>query len=326
MLNEADIIQKLQAAFSSSSSGIVGIGDDAAVLPISDAESYVISKDILVENRHFRLRYSDPASLAHKALHVNLSDIAAMGAKPCFVMLGVALPPTLASEWIETFFVSFTEACKKQNVQLIGGDTTASERDLFISVTVIGRAENAHLKFRHGAKVGDVVCIAGDLGESHAGLVALEKNEAGMDIVKAKSLRPVARKREGLWIGEQTDVTAMMDVSDGFYVDLERLLKASKVGAIVNLELLKPSKKLAEACATLHLDVRECMLIGGEDYALLLTISAGAYEKLDRDFEKEFGYPLIKVGAITATDGLELRENGKPVPFTCKPFSHFGEL
>jgi thiamine-monophosphate kinase len=325
MLKESDIIQKLQTAFVSPS-GVVGIGDDAAVLPLSDTESYVISKDMLVENRHFRLRYSDAEVLAHKALHVNLSDMAAMGTVPQFVLLGVALSPNLPNAWIRKFLDGFADACRKQNVQLIGGDTTASERDLFISVTVIGRAEKAHLKFRNGAKVGDVVCVAGVLGEAHAGLMALEKKTKGLDAVKAQSVSPEAKLAEGQWLGRQAGVTAMMDVSDGLYVDLGKLAEASGVGASMDLGALKPSSALAEACAALKLDVRECMLAGGEDYALLVTVSADDYEKTAKGFEKQFGYALVKIGVMRSGSGVELRDGGKLVPMIYRAFSHFGEL
>jgi len=385
MLNESDIIRSLQNAFPVKG----GIGDDAALLPISATESYVISKDILVEHRHFRLTTTDAASLAHKALHVNLSDIAAMGAVPQFVMLGIALPSTLEQAWVDAFLAAFTDACKKEKVLLIGGDTTASERDLFISVTVIGRAENAHLKFRSGVKSGDMLCVAGTLGEAHAGLVGLEKNVEGdvdaplplaarlrqgyggsgdespakleerrrrgagvgwstqaplstsppsippasggevrgaLDVVKLKHLRPTAKTAEGAWLGQQSAVTAMMDVSDGLYVDLSRLVKASQVGAVIDLENLHPSPALSAAALVLSLDIRACMLTGGEDYALLLTVSSDSYESLAHAFKKTFGYTLTKIGTITTSVAVELREAGQSVPFTYRPFSHFGEF
>lgn len=322
MLKEADIIQSLRHAFPIAG----GIGDDAAVLPLNDCENYVISKDILVEHRHFRLTTTDAASLAHKALHVNLSDIAAMGAMPQFILMGIAIPPHINTVWIDGFMAAFAAACRAQNVTLIGGDTTASERDLFISITVIGRVAKTHLKFRSGAKPGDVICVVGVLGEAHAGFLALEKNAAGLDAVKARSLAPHALVKEGLWLGAEPSVTAMMDVSDGLYVDLSRLLQASHAGGIVDIESLQPSPLLAEAAAQLNIDARECMLVGGEDYALLFTVAPDAYDDLSRRFDKQFGYALGKIGTVTTTGDLQLREGGNPVPFVHRPFSHFGEL
>src|SRR5262249_33123508 len=153
----------------------------------------------------------------------------------------------------------FSTACKKQNIRLIGGDTTGSARHLFISVTVIGKAETKYLKFRSGAKAGDVVAVAGALGEAHAGLGALEKKIAGLEKVKARSLRPVARTGEGIWLARQKGVTAMMDISDGLYTDLGKLAEASKKGAMIDFDRLKPSKNLVEAAQKLKVDPLPCM-------------------------------------------------------------------
>lgn len=324
MLKESDIIATLRAAFSPE--GAVGIGDDCAVLPLNERESYVISKDMLVEHRHFRLTTTNVADLAHKSLHVNLSDVAAMGAEPLFVMLGIALPPQLAKKWVDEFLAAFTDVCKNASVQLIGGDTTASERDLFISVTIIGKAENSCLRFRSGAKNGDIICVAGALGEAHAGLIALEKQIDSLDAIKAKSQRPTARNAEGLWFGAQSSVTALMDVSDGLYLDLKKMALASGVGAVLDVEMLRPSVELQNAVTKLGLDPLECMLVGGEDYVLLASVRADQFEIITKEFVAKFGYPLRKLGSVVAGTGVELRRGGMPIPFTHKPFSHFGEL
>ena len=325
MLNEADIIQNLSTAFAPRS-GVVGIGDDAAVIPLNDRESYVITKDILVEHKHFRLSTTSATQLAHKALHVNLSDIAAMGAKPLYALLGLALPKTIKPDWIKNFSKGFSAACSKVNVQLIGGDTTASDRDVMISITMIGQAKKNHLKFRKNAQVGEIICVAGTLGESYAGLMALERKAKQLTDVKSKSLRPVALVAEGQWLGAQPAVTAMMDVSDGLYVDLGKMLQLSKVGAEVNLNRFHPTLSLVKACATLRLNISQAMLAGGEDYALLFTVKAGGYAQLAGKFHKQFGYPLMPIGKVTASKKITLQSNGQIVPFTGKIFSHFGEL
>lgn len=325
MLKESDIVHMLQASFPSTH-GATGIGDDAAVLPLSTTESYVISKDILAEHRHFRLTTTDAASLAHKALHVNLSDIAAMGATPCFVLLGIALPASLGQEWVSDFLAAFTVSCKQAKVVLIGGDTTAAEHDLFISITVIGKVETAHLKFRRNARIGQALCVAGPLGEAAAGLAALQKNAAGHDAVKARSLRPQALTREGIWLGTQTGLSAMMDISDGLYVDVGRMMQGSQSGAAIDVAHLQASTDLQEACAALSLDPLDCMLTGGEDYALLLAIEADAVAGITAEFEKKFGYKLMRIGSVASSSGVTLREGGKTIPFTYRPFSHFGEL
>lgn len=326
MLNEVDIIKKLQNEMKNVPCDVHGIGDDAAVFPLSDRISYVISKDLLVEDTHFRLRYFDPESLSHKALHVNLSDLAAMGATPQYVLLGLSIPKYLNQGWMDRFLEGIGSVCQKLGICLIGGDTTASHQGLFISVTVIGQAQNLHLKFRDGAKPGDFLCIAGHLGEAGAGLIALEKEISGFQGLKERALCPEALIQEGIWAGERPEVTAMIDISDGLYIDLSRLCQASHVGAIVELSTLQPSKALEEGCHKLNLIPLECMLTGGEDYALLMTIGAEDYPIIARDFKERFGYSLTNIGTIAKDKDVILTQNGIPTSFAYTSFSHFKEL
>ena len=208
MLNESKIIQALKTAFPDH------IGDDAAVLDFSADKSYVISKDLLVENTHFRLKYQDAASLAHKALHVNLSDIAAMGAIPAFVLLGLSIPKYFESQ-TQLFLKAFTDACQAVPVMLIGGDTTHTTDNLFISVTALGIAPKHHIKLRSQAQSGDMIYVAGNLGHAHLGFSALETDHANFLDYKHNLLQPTARLQEGAWFGSQATVTGMMDISDG---------------------------------------------------------------------------------------------------------------
>lgn len=326
MLIEHNIITRLQQAFSQCAPGITGIGDDAAVIPLNERKSYVITKDLLVEDKHFSLRYYDPESLAHKTLHVNLSDMAAMGAIPCYGVLGLSIPITLSEEFLDQFLNYFSLLCQDNGVHLIGGDTTASGDKFVISLTVIGRVETNQLKFRTGAQPGDLVAVVENLGYAHMGLIAIEKDTPGLELFKTAALRPLSRVKEGLWFGAQKNITAMMDISDGLYIDLMRLCEASKVGAQIDVESLIPSTDFLDACSKISLDPLECMLIGGEDYGLLVTIKADVYEEIARAFAAAFGYQLTHIGKITDTSGVKLIRKEKEVPFTYHPFSHFGEL
>lgn len=326
MFNEQKIIDGLRQAFIQTNQSVVGIGDDAAVIPFSDTERYVITKDILVEDKHFSLKYFDPESLAHKALHVNLSDVAAMGAKPCYALSGVTIPLTFSEEFFEQFLRYLTETCQKNGVHLIGGDTTASGDKFVVSITLIGRAPLSNLKYRHTAKAGDIIAVAGNLGHASMGLQALEKEIPGFESFKSSALQPTARLQEGLWFGAHKGVTAMMDVSDGLYVDLSRLCESSKVGAEIYVEDLLSTIDFMKGCVQLKLDPLECLLVGGEDYGLLVTISSSIYDEISQTFEKNFGYPLLRVGKITNGCTIKLMKNGSEVPFTYRPFSHFGDL
>lgn len=325
MLSEADIIATLRASMPQVE-GLTGIGDDAAVLPAGGYDNFVVAKDILVEHRHFRRTTTDAASLAHKALHVNLSDIAAMGAVPQFVLLGLAVPPHIERKWIEEFVGGFAASCRAAKVLLIGGDTTASERDVFISVTIIGKASATNLKYRHTARAGDIVAVAGELGEAHAGFVALEKNADGFETVKKAHNHPNARTREGAWLGAQPAVTAMMDVSDGLYIDLTRLATASKCAAILHKEKLQPGYVVQEAADRLKFDAFDAVLTGGEDYALLVCVAADKFPALAAEYKNVFGASLRAVGEMAEGQGVSVRDQGKILSLQPKPFSHFGEL
>ena len=171
MIQEDKIIKALQAT---STDGF--IGDDAAVLPnVNGSNRYVISKDLLIEDVHFRTKYFTPEDLAHKALHVNLSDISAMGAEPLYILCGISIPSNL-QDYAIRFLNSLAAICQNVDVTLIGGDTTASKDRLFISITAIGTAPESNIKYRNGAKASDLICVIGNLGFAHLGFLGLEQS------------------------------------------------------------------------------------------------------------------------------------------------------
>ena len=318
MLNEAHIIAYLKHEFPEK------IGDDAAVFPFSKTQSYLITKDILLEDVHFNLTYFDAMSLAHKALHVNLSDIAAMGAEPQFVLLGLGIPSSYRHQ-LPQFLQQFTASCQRASVMLIGGDTTRSSDKLMISITVIGIAENTHIKYRCHASPNDLIYLAGNLGFAHLGLQALEHKCPGFETFKQACLTPMARLKEGAWLARKSAVHAMMDVSDGLFIDLTRLCEASLVACEINLDYLEPSCEFEANCQTLNLDPFTTQLTGGEDYGLLVTLESAEAARITTTFKKTFGYPLTPIGLIKKGDGVSFIQHDKPQLLTLKPFSHFGE-
>jgi thiamine-monophosphate kinase len=319
MLNESNIIHTLKTAFPEH------IGDDAAVLEFNADNNYVISKDLLVEGTHFRLNYQDAASLAHKALHVNLSDLAAMGATPAFVLLGVSIPKHFESK-TKLFLNAFTDACKAASVMLIGGDTTHASDNLFISVTAIGIAPKQHIKLRSHAKSGDLVCVTGNLGHAHIGFTALETSNAKFFEFKQDFLKPTARLREGVWFGEKTAITGMMDISDGLYLDLKRFCEASHLAANINIDTLVPNTSFENACHALNLDPITTQLTGGEDYGLMVSLSPKTSQHIINQFKQTFGYDLIPIGSFQEGAGVQIFKKNKPIELNLKSFSHFGEI
>lgn len=321
MLNESNIIHTLKTAFPKH------IGDDAAVIEFNADNHYVISKDLLVEGTHFRLEYQDAVSLTHKALHVNLSDIAAMGATPQFVLLGLSIPQHFESE-LDLFLNAFTEACKASSVLLIGGDTTHASDNLLISVTALGIAPKHHIKLRSQAKPGDLICVAGNLGHAHIGFTALETSHTHAELFKFKQkfLQPTARLREGVWFGKQANITGMMDISDGLYLDLKRFCEASQLAAYINLDALPADARFKNTCHALNLDPTITQLTGGEDYSLMVSLSAQDSSQLMHQFKQAFGYELIPIGIFQDGTGVQFLKNNKLIELNLRSFSHFGEI
>jgi len=318
MLNEAKIIANLKAKFPEH------IGDDAAIIEQTGNQSYVVTKDLLVEDVHFRTSYFAPLNLAHKALHVNLSDLAAMGATPKFVLLGISMPMS-QQKYVEDFVSNFTAVCKAESVILIGGDTTKSADKIFISITAIGTALTGSIKRRNSAKTEDLICVVGDLGAAHLGFIASEQSLVGFEDYKKAFLHPTARVNEGIWLGKQEDVTSLMDISDGLFVDLKRLCEASALQGTIDLARIKPDKKFCDACEALEIDPIETMISGGEDYTLLFTVKESQYKEISNNFIQKFGYPIKQIGSVTTGEGVRFILNGQPQKLNLKSFSHFGE-
>ena len=311
MIDESNLIRALQKDFPGF------IGDDAAVIPVTGGESYVITNDLFVEDVHFRTEYFSPKDLAHKGLHVNLSDLAAMGATPLYILCGISIPRSLHEYAIE-FLKYFNELSKALEVNLIGGDTTASQNKLFISITAIGIAKDDQIKYRSKSKPGDVICIAGNIGFAHMGFLSIEDGTEGNPEYVASFLRPEAKIKEGEWLAKHKGVHSMIDVSDGLYIDLKKLCSASKKGAIIDLDLLakylEPEISLQNA------------LEGGEDYSLLCAVDSKSFESLAEEFAVAFGYELKAIGQIASSeDEISFQKDGKKIDMSVNSFTHFGE-
>lgn len=320
-MQESDIIKLLQQRHNHPS----GIGDDAALLS-HKSSPLLISKDVLVEGIHFKTSYFSPEDLAHKSLHVNISDIVAMGGIAQKVLLGISIPPNISSKYLTEFLNAFSQICRDLNIEIIGGDTTASVADFFISITIIGTpiSENT-IKKRSTANEKDIIAVAGNLGYSKLGLYLLQNNIHGHDIFKNSHLRPKALMEEGLFLAKSPHVNAMMDVSDGLYSDIRKLCETSNCGAKINLNTPIITKELQNACNKLKLSTQEYAFIGGEDYALLFTVSKEFYPKLAREFQQKFSCSVSKVGVITSSQTIEWEADGKLInfPYPHKEFNHF---
>lgn len=292
--------------------GFEGIGDDCAVLPVGGGESLVFTADLLTEGVHFLRTATSPRELGRKSLAVNLSDVAAMGARPVATLLSIALPADAADAWAAEFMLGYRELSEEFGVTLAGGDTTRSLSGITVNVTAIGRAPSAHLKRRSDARPGDVIFAAGQLGASGAGLQDILAGRCDTPAA-AVHRNPQPQVAEGIWLGCRPEVHAMMDLSDGLASDLRHILDRSEVGAEVDVERI-PTAPGADvrmaACA-------------GEDYKLLLTAAPEAAERLAADFRIRFGTPLHPIGRITPEPGLVWLRDGKPEPLDWHGFEHY---
>ena len=270
--------------------GILGIGDDCAVLPQADGMETLVSTDMLVDGIHFLIEDIDPYSLGWKSAAVNLSDIAGMGGKPIGTFLSTALPKSVPDGFTEEFIHGYKDISDRFNCPLLGGDTTASKDRLCISVTVLGTCGAGQSLKRSGARPGDLVCVTGTLGDSAAGLkLVLERQASGngetvnkvqvipdpADTLIGRHYLPMPRIAEGLRLAATTGVNACMDISDGIGSDLRHILEASGVAARVDVRSLPLSAELRDLCARRGWDPAELALNGGEDYELLFTCRPG---------------------------------------------------
>ena len=292
--------------------GFEGIGDDCAVLPVGGGESLVFTADLLVEGVHFLRRAASPAEVGAKALAVNLSDVASMGARPVATLLSLALPTDATESWAAEFMRGYHALSARCGTALIGGDTTRSEQAITINVTAIGRVADGHIKRRSAAQPGDVIFTTGALGASGAGLRDILAGRCDTPLA-ARHRNPQPRIAEGIWLGEREEVHAMMDLSDGLASDLRRILAQSQTGAEIDLDTLP----VAEGS---DLKTAAC---GGEDYELLFTAAPDRAERLAGDFLHRFSAALHPVGRITRGHELRWLRDGIVQPLDWQGFSHY---
>lgn len=299
-LGEFGLISRIAGSFNEAlPAGWQGIGDDCAIIPQENSSQvWLVTTDMLVEKIHFLTGKITPYQLGYKSLAVNLSDIASMGGNPVATFLSVALPPDTDTEWFDRFIQGY----KAHGVPLLGGDTTSSERDIVINITVLGQSDRSSVKRRSDARPGDLIAVTGNLGDSAAGLRLLLDGSLGTEshnsLIKAH-LMPRPHLAEGEWLGRESGVHAMMDVSDGVASDLMHILRASGCAARVDTSCLPLSEALINATVEKGWNVRGLALGGGEDYVLLLTVSSSQAEDLAARYREEFGQELHFIGQIT---------------------------
>jgi len=274
------------------SSTVVSVGDDAAV--IDHIGQTVITTDMLIEGIHFDLMYTPLKHLGYKSVIVNLSDVYSMNATPTQITLSIGISNRFSVEALDEFYEGVYAACERYNVDLVGGDTSASNKGFIISLTAIGEVAPDKFVKRSTANKGDLICVSGDLGAAFLGLTLLEREKKiwmenpqiqpdleGEKYIVGRLLKPEARK-DIIEFLETNNITptAMIDVSDGISSDILHICKQSNLGCRLYEEKLPIAEDTKQAAFKFGLDPTVCALNGGEDYELLFTLKQEDYEKI----------------------------------------------
>ncbi len=273
-------------------STVLSVGDDAAVIDHFGRQT-VVTTDLLIEGIHFDLSYTPLKHLGYKSVVVNVSDIYAMNAVPTQIVLSIAFSNRFGLEALDEFYKGVYAACEEYGVDLIGGDTSTSQKGFIVSVTAIGEVAPDKYVSRKNAKPNDLICVSGELGGAFLGLTLLEREKAifnetgaqpdleGQAYIVGRMLKPEARKDIVAWMQENELVpTSMIDVSDGLSSDLLHICKQSNTGCVLYEDKLPFNEEAKEFAYKLKLDPTACALSGGEDYELLFTVSQADYEKV----------------------------------------------
>ena len=277
-LGEFGLISQIRAVLPPDPAGVLGVGDDGAVLPAPDGR-VVASTDLLIDGRHFRRDWSTAADIGVKAAAQNLADIAAMGAEPTALLFGLAIPGDLAADWVLDVARGMVAECTRAGAFIAGGDVTSSDV-IMLAITALGDLRGRDPVTRSGARPGDVVAISGPVGRSAAGLaLLLAGTTAGPSLTPELQALVAAhrRPRPDYGAGPEAAVagaTSMIDISDGLVADLGHIAEASGVRLDIASELLPGTSALMAAAAALGADWQEWALQGGEDHALAATFPA----------------------------------------------------
>jgi thiamine-monophosphate kinase len=333
-LGEFGLISRFQSRLKYRSPQVIkGIGDDCAVLSLNNGNYQVLTTDALVETIHFNLKTHTPEQLGWKTMAVNISDIAAMGGQPKFAVISVGIPNSFQVDFLDRFYKGLNQASMKYKVALVGGDTVASPKHLFINLALLGETMKKKVFTRSGARPGDGIFVTGNLGDSALGLKILKspkKEWKGSESHKKKfiqrHLKPEPRVEAAAWLAKSKyKVTSMIDISDGLTQDLGHILKSGKVGAELFEEQIPISKALSKYSLINGLSALQLALAGGEDYELLFTLAREDANYLDIESITKLDQPVTQIGEITTRKGIRLISKTGRSKILQRPmgFNHF---
>ncbi len=316
-MDEFEIIRRYFQRESADESVIIGIGDDGAVTRSASGRDLVTVIDTMVAGVHFPPSL-DPTEIAYRSVAVNLSDIAAMGAKPKWMTLALTLSESDPS-WLAEFSRGLFEAADEHGVALVGGDTTRGN-ELVVTVQIAGEVEPGKEILRSGAKAGDAIYVTGTIGDAAAGLSILQSGAPRNDDINylvSRFARPTARVGPGRAIS--SIATAAIDLSDGLFTDLEKMMLASKVAGVLEINEIPLSSQLRATMASE--DALRFALGGGDDYELAFTSSATA--DAIQEIANKFDVTVTCIGSVAEGAGLTCTQDGAPYDYKSDGYRHF---
>jgi thiamine-monophosphate kinase len=327
-IGERALIARIKARVSMPSWVVIGPGDDAAVIQPERGAYEVLTTDAQVEGVHFDRRFVPPDAIGHRALAVNLSDLAAMGASPRAALLSLALPPSLDVADFEQLVDGVLTVAASHRVTLIGGNITQTSGPLTVDITAIGSARPRRVLTRAGARPGDVVYVTGALGEAAIGLQRLQAaarsgpappklGEGGpADSCVVRYLRPQPRVRAGMLLGRNRAASSCMDVSDGLADCVRQVAEASGVGITLDASAIPIPTEVREAQARRGRDPLEPALSGGDDYELFFTVRPAHRGRLRMVCQQVGDLPITRIGVVTKGRELLVRDEDstRPLP------------
>jgi thiamine-monophosphate kinase len=327
-LTEQELISRVKARLRPAPPWIlVGIGDDAAVVEPVRNQVEVLTVDSIVEGVHFDRRFTPPAAIGHRALAVNLSDLAAMGAAPRLALLSLALPADLPCDDFDAIADGFAAAAASYQIHVVGGNLTRSPGPLMIDVTAIGSAKRRSVLTRGGARPGDGIYVTGSVGGARAGLQALRAaiTSLPIDDCVTRYLYPQARVKAGVLLGRNRAATACMDLSDGLADGIRQIAKASGVGATIDRTTIPVDPAARAWFESRDADPMLEALGGGDDYELIFTASPKLRGRL-RAVVRHGGVAITRIGMCTKGSTIELVSDADGQPATASLPSGYGHF
>lgn len=331
-IKEFDLIRTLRHEYGAENAAVFrGIGDDAAIVIPPTGSWQLLTTDLLTEKIHFDLRTTSLFDVGFRAATANLSDIAAMGGTPQYLLITLAIPRTGTRTMVQQLYRGMMAACRPYKVQLIGGDTSSSIAGWFIGITLVGSTPPRRALLRNGAHAGDDLYVTGTLGDSLAGLKLLRAIRTPRSLLSQhrkflieRHLHPTARVNEGRWLSSGRWASSAIDISDGLSGDLRHICEESHVGAEIDLSALPISKACRAYAAATRQDATAIALAGGEDYELLFTVPRRHRLRFKQRAASR-KIRITRIGTITpAKSGIQgALPDGQRRPLPLTSYEHF---